>query len=423
MACPSPQVIQQFFAGKLPVEEYRALRRHFAGCLDCLRLLPDWGPYAPAGEEMEAFVRAGEEGECLDRFEVAAYAVGALPSFRMADAERHLTTCVRCREAVAAWQRQLAEAGMELPPGRGRLPAEPTPRLRWGVWAGVGAAVVLLIGGALWWTFRPPKVAEEELTMEPGVPNFLPEVRGFRRHPRPTRRATSPTTAPPESTGALSPPSAPAPPAAGSTSLPSGEELPEWEEVLDLLTAGQETRPAEEGVSPPAESTPAGGEATGEAVLTEASEATPSAPATEEPPLDWEALLREPASEAEAGSVETESPSMAEESPSAQELEAETSLLSPLQLTSPTSQEVVTSEPTFSWEPVPDAPAYRVTVYVAGSAEPYWETVVSDTSVAYPADAPPLMPGVTYQWQVDTEPSVGLPSEPREFTVLPAEEP
>jgi len=114
---------------------------------------------------------------------------------------------------------------------------------------------------------------------------------------------------------------------------------------------------------------------------------------------------------------------MAEESPSAQELEAETSLLSPLQLTSPTSQEVVTSEPTFSWEPVPDAPAYRVTVYVAGSAEPYWETVVSDTSVAYPADAPPLMPGVTYQWQVDTEPSVGLPSEPREFTVLPAEEP
>ena len=52
-----------------------------------------------------------------------------------------------------------------------------------------------------------------------------------------------------------------------------------------------------------------------------------------------------------------------------------------------------------------------------------WDREVTGTSMNYPADAPPLEPGHTYQWQIESESSLfGPPAPSAVIVVLPAAE-
>lgn len=76
---------------------------------------------------------------------------------------------------------------------------------------------------------------------------------------------------------------------------------------------------------------------------------------------------------------------------------------------SPCQTKVRTSQPTFSWKIDDPSIELRLTVY--GESGTVWtHDVAGATSVAYPADAPALSPGVSYSWTLETtDPLVSPP--------------
>jgi hypothetical protein len=79
-----------------------------------------------------------------------------------------------------------------------------------------------------------------------------------------------------------------------------------------------------------------------------------------------------------------------------------------LVLYAPHKAKIYTLRPAFSWRGEPSA-GYKFHIQdVTGAFS--WERDVTGTSIAYPSDAPPLEPGVTYLWRVDpVSPLLGPP--------------
>jgi hypothetical protein len=87
---------------------------------------------------------------------------------------------------------------------------------------------------------------------------------------------------------------------------------------------------------------------------------------------------------------------------------------------SPCQTRVRSSRPVFTWKIDDPSTELRLTVY--GESNTVWQTMVSNaTTVAYPADAPALKPGVSYSWTLETtDPLVSPPlrTPAAFFTVL-----
>jgi hypothetical protein len=80
---------------------------------------------------------------------------------------------------------------------------------------------------------------------------------------------------------------------------------------------------------------------------------------------------------------------------------------------------VLDVRPVFTWFAVPDAPSYTIQLQrldVAGARPVRWETG-ADTTWAYPAIEPPLVPGAAYRWTVAAS---GRVAEPQSFRVIAA---
>lgn len=76
---------------------------------------------------------------------------------------------------------------------------------------------------------------------------------------------------------------------------------------------------------------------------------------------------------------------------------------------SPCQTKVRESNPTFAWNT--EDPSLELSVVVYNESGVQWQSEVSGvTSVAYPADAPALVPGVSYSWTLETsDPMVSPP--------------
>jgi tetratricopeptide (TPR) repeat protein len=79
---------------------------------------------------------------------------------------------------------------------------------------------------------------------------------------------------------------------------------------------------------------------------------------------------------------------------------------------SPRKTKLLSATPVLRWTPVAGADTYRV---IVRGADRYWTVVTSATEVAYPFNAPPLIPGKDYKVIVETgnrsssaEPGLGL---------------
>ncbi len=95
-----------------------------------------------------------------------------------------------------------------------------------------------------------------------------------------------------------------------------------------------------------------------------------------------------------------------------------------LHLMVPCQTKVPDGFPVFRWQATDSPPDVKLTIY--GDASVHWQTeVVGATELAYPADAPPLEPGVAYSWSVETSDPLLLPPQRSRtglFEVLPAEQ-
>jgi hypothetical protein len=92
-----------------------------------------------------------------------------------------------------------------------------------------------------------------------------------------------------------------------------------------------------------------------------------------------------------------------------------------LALYAPHKAKIYTLRPSFSWRGDPSA-AYKLHIQdVTGTFA--WDREVTGTSLAYPADAPPLSPGGTYLWKVDpVSPLLGPPPPAAMIIVVGASE-
>ncbi|MGA2848673.1 MAG: DUF928 domain-containing protein [Terracidiphilus sp.] len=92
-----------------------------------------------------------------------------------------------------------------------------------------------------------------------------------------------------------------------------------------------------------------------------------------------------------------------------------------LALYAPHKARIYTLRPSFSWQGDPGA-EYKLHIQdVTGTFA--WNREVNGTSLAYPADAPPLLPGGTYLWRVDpVSPLLGPPPPAAMIIVIGASE-
>lgn len=77
---------------------------------------------------------------------------------------------------------------------------------------------------------------------------------------------------------------------------------------------------------------------------------------------------------------------------------------------------ILEARPTFVWLSVPGATGYMIQIRAEGQRPVRYE-VGSDTTWALPSDAPPLVPGTSYQWTVGAMSSSARVAEPQEFSV------
>jgi tetratricopeptide (TPR) repeat protein len=99
----------------------------------------------------------------------------------------------------------------------------------------------------------------------------------------------------------------------------------------------------------------------------------------------------------------------------------------PLLLT-PRNTYITETQPTFNWQPVPDASGYRLSLNLANGES--WSRETTETNLIYPDDAPPLAPGsanVVYLAALDNETVVDktllqVVAEPERKALTEAEE-
>lgn len=91
---------------------------------------------------------------------------------------------------------------------------------------------------------------------------------------------------------------------------------------------------------------------------------------------------------------------------------------------SPSQTRIMDGHPTFKWSAAEDAGELRLTIY--GEDGVHWTYhAKSQSSVTYPADAPALVPGVSYSWTLETTDPLQYPplrSAAAFFEVLPVGE-
>ena len=92
-----------------------------------------------------------------------------------------------------------------------------------------------------------------------------------------------------------------------------------------------------------------------------------------------------------------------------------------LVLYAPHKAKVYTLHPSFSWKGDPTA---RYKFHIQDVTNTYaWDRELTGTSLSYPADAPTLLPGVTYLWKVDpVSPLLGPPPPAAMIVVVGGEE-
>lgn len=81
---------------------------------------------------------------------------------------------------------------------------------------------------------------------------------------------------------------------------------------------------------------------------------------------------------------------------------------------------ILEARPVFKWSAVPDAASYKVRLW-NDADEIIWQSEAQMTSLAYPADAPTLKPGMDYLWTVSTTVKDTLFKGEGIFRVLPPE--
>jgi|GEM_PF-736161 len=87
----------------------------------------------------------------------------------------------------------------------------------------------------------------------------------------------------------------------------------------------------------------------------------------------------------------------------------------------PVNTRIAATNPTFNWQAVDSFDEYNVIVRTTDGQ--VWSGTTDGTSIAYPADAPALVPGTTYFWHVEAEDMLDvISSEITSFEVLTAEE-
>lgn len=89
---------------------------------------------------------------------------------------------------------------------------------------------------------------------------------------------------------------------------------------------------------------------------------------------------------------------------------------SPVKLYAPHKGRVYTLRPSFWWQGDPHATyKFHLRDLEGGTS---WNRQVTGTSMAYPADAPALKPGKTYQWRVESNSSLFGPPPPSAILVV-----
>ena len=81
-----------------------------------------------------------------------------------------------------------------------------------------------------------------------------------------------------------------------------------------------------------------------------------------------------------------------------------------IEISFPRNSKITSARPQFSWTSAGDFEEYKVTVRTANGA--VWSGSTSDMEMMYPADAPALVAGETYFWQVDGEDMLDVASSP-----------